>query len=145
MKLFTITSEYSKAPLAEIRTDGRRLEFIVDNTAGMLPKMAQNSFQVLEHIVSQSSHLEMHEPVVPTVSLLRYILDNGDVVEVTADGKTALVNGRLLNPQEQKALFDSIKRKELKVTRRADMANAVPVMPTMHPVQEIERPGTKVE
>src|ERR1700676_1213693 len=128
MKLFTVTSEYSKAPLAEIRTDGRRLEFIVDNTAGMLPKLAINFFQRLQAVVEQSSHMEMHEPKVPTVSLLRYILDNGDVVEVTADGKTALVNGRLLNQQEQKALFDSIKRKELKVTRRADMAGAVPVM-----------------
>ena len=62
----------------------------------------------------------------------------GDVVEVTTDGKTALVNGRLLNYQEQQALFASIKNKELNVKRRADMAHAVPVLPSMHKEPESE-------
>lgn len=145
VKVLTVTSEYSPVPLAEIRTDGHKLEFIVDNTNGELPRITQLSYPVLLKVIETSSHLRVHEPTTATVSLLRYVLDNGDVVEVTNDGKTALVNGRLLSYQEKEALFAAIKNKELNVTRRADMANAVPVMPSEPKHREVPRSSPGIQ
>jgi hypothetical protein len=66
----------------------------------------------------------------PTVNLLRYVLDNGDVVEVTTDGHTAILNGKLLGSEEKSALFVAIKRGEIKVARKADPSKPIPVFPT---------------
>jgi hypothetical protein len=56
-------------------------------------------------------------------------MDNGDVVEITTDGHTAILNGNLLSLEEKQALFAAIKSGELKVARKADMSAPIPVFP----------------
>ncbi len=127
MKILVLKSSYSEAPLAEIRTDGRIIEFVVDNSKGKLPAQVGNSLDALKQLVDGSSHLSLEEPKQATVGLHRYILDNGDVVEVTTDGKTAMLNGKLLQQQEKDALFAAIKRKEINVKRKADIEESIPL------------------
>ena len=130
MKVYVITSNTSKTPLVEFRTDGNGLDFVVDNTDGKFPAMVGNSFAKVKALIANSSNLNMEEPKGPTAHVLRYLLENGDVVEITTDGRTAILNGRLLEEAEKNALFAAIRGGELKVSRRADTATPIPVMPS---------------
>lgn len=130
MKIFVIKSDHDSTPLAEIRTDGNAIEFIVDNTDGALPQQAGASFKRLNQIVSSSSHLSMEEPTEPTANLLRYELSNGDIIEITTDIKTCLLNGRLLSQAEKKALLSAIQMREISVVKRADPTAPIPVIPS---------------
>lgn len=103
MKIYQITSDTTKIPLAEIRTDGNAVHFIVDNTDGMLPADVKNSFERLKQIVKTSHHLKIQEPELPTTNLLRYVLSDGNVVEITTDGKTCMLNGKIIDDKQKKS------------------------------------------
>lgn len=149
MQIYVIKSEVSSTPLAEVRTDGRKCEFLVDNTKGKLPRAAGTSFDRLKQIVDSSSHMSMEEAKNSTVGLLRYIMTNGDIVEMTTDGKTALLNDELLSEEEKNALFQAISTGELTVAHRADPSKPIPVMPSPgnggRPVQVEPSEDTKLD
>ena len=129
MKVFVIKSVDNDVPLAEIRTDGNNIEFIVDNTGGKLPYTVQGSFERLHDILQGSSHLTMEEPKQATASLLQYLLSNGDVIQITTDGKTALLNGSLLTEQQKLAFFEALRAGQVKVSQKSK--EAIPVLPNM--------------
>lgn len=145
MKVYKIISSESEIPLAEIRTDGRAIEWTVDNTEGDLPKKVGNVFSELQRIVNGSSHLSLVEPTEPTAHLLRYVLNNGDVAEITTDGQTCLLNSKLLNPAEKQALFSAISSGTLGVAHKADQAYPIPVLPSSKPNTTPERTKTEKE
>lgn len=130
MKVYIITSRTSKTPLIEFRTDGNAIDITVDNTEGKFPSMVGTSFAKVKALVEKSSNLDMSEPSEPAAHLLRYLLENGDVIEITTDGRTAILNGRLLEEAEKNAIFAAIRSGELKVSRRADTAQPIPVVPS---------------
>jgi hypothetical protein len=130
MKVYIITSLTSKIPLVEFRTDGNAIDITVDNTDGKFSSMVGTSFAKVKALVAKSSNLEMKEPSEPSAYLLRYLLENGDVIEITTDGKTAILNGRLLEEAEKNAIFVAIRSGELKVSRRANIAQPIPVVPS---------------
>ena len=136
MKIYVIKSDTSPIPLAEIRVVGDTLEFIVDNTQGALPTKLHNSFANLKKYLKGSSHLFLEEPKKATVNLLRYVMDNGDVVEITSDGHTVVLNGNILAEPEKNALFAAFKRGEIKVSRKTEVQDALPILPTPPPVQQ---------
>jgi hypothetical protein len=125
-KLISINSPY---PLAEIRTDGKAVDIFVDNTNGKIAKKFKTFDQVLKY-VKNSSILKLTQDHSPTVNLLRYILDNGDIVEITTDGHTVVLNNNLLSQEEKDGLFDAIKIGKIKVARKSDPSNPIPVFPT---------------
>lgn len=127
MKIFKVVSDLTEIPLLEVRSDGNRIEVIVDNTHGKMPSEIGNSLQSLEQYIQKSSHLRLEEPSEPTAHLLRYVLENGDIAEVTTDGATCLLNGKLLSRAEKAAFFDSLTSGKIKVARRADIQNPIPV------------------
>lgn len=129
MKVFVIKSYSAPQPLAEVRTDGRQVDFVVDNTDGRLPKMVGRNYSKLIQLMDTSSSMYMEAATSATAQLLRYVLDNGDVAEITTDGKTAMLNGTLLDENEKNVLFNSIRTGEIKVARKADRATPVPVLP----------------
>lgn len=141
MKIFVITSETSPTPLAEVRTDGNRVDFVVDNTEGSLPAAIKGSYDRLAQMCRGSSHLRMTEPKQATVNLLRYVMSNGDVIEITSDGRTCQLNGQLIDENAKNALFQAIRRGDLKVARKTD--EPVPVVPT--PPQAAQTEQEKVE
>ena len=141
MKVVVIKSDYSEIPLAEIRTDGDALDFVVDNTKGQLPKLFQNSYPKMQQVIGNSSHMTMSEPTKATVNLLRYVMDNGDVVEITSDGHTVILNGHLLPQEEKDALFNAFTRGEIKVARKTDVQQALPVVPSNPPTGFSEPKG----
>jgi hypothetical protein len=136
MKIFVIKSDHSEVPLAEVRTDGQRLEFVVDNTNGKLPAMFNNQYSRMMQIVTQSSHMQIESPKKATVNLLRYLMTNGDVVEITSDGHTVILNGNLLSQEEKDALFVAFQRGDIKVARQTPISQAVPVLPTKPKVEQ---------
>ena len=129
MRVLVIKSRNAEHVLAEIRTDNRQVDFTVDNTGGRLPKMIGRSYERLMNVLRNSSTLYADTPTTATAQLLRYVLDNGDVAEITTDGKTALLNGKLLDEQEKNVLFMSIRSGQIKVARKADMSAPIPVLP----------------
>lgn len=132
VQVYVITSSASSTPLAEIRTDGAKVEFLVDNTEGKLSQMVGNSFMRLKQIVEKSSHLKLEQPSEPVAHLLRYVMSNGDIVEITTDGKTVLLNGDLLNEDEKSAFFEALKGGEITVAHKADVGKPIPVMPKIN-------------
>lgn len=130
MKVYVVTSLTSKTPLVEFRTDGNAIDITVDNTDGKFPAMVGTSFARVKALIAKSSNLHMSEPRESVAHILRYLMDNGDVVEITTDGKTAILNGRLLQEAEKNALFAAIRSGELKVSRKADVAAPIPVVPS---------------
>jgi hypothetical protein len=144
MKVIVITSDHSEVPLAELRTDGTLLDFVVDNTNGQLPKMFQNNYQRMVDVVRKSSHMKISQPDHATVNLLRYVMDNGDSVEITSDGHTVVLNGKLLDQDEKDALFNAVKRGELKVARKTDIQQAIPVLPSSQPSEQMKPINTKL-
>ena len=130
MRVLIVKSSENELPLAEVREAGGIIDFIVDNTEGMLPKKVGKSYQALLDFIKHSSRFTLEEPKEPTASLLRYILNNGDVVEITTDGKTAMLNGKLMSEEEKQALFEAIRNKQISISRKADPSSPVPVMPT---------------
>ncbi len=146
MKILVIKSDHSEVPLAEVRTDGNVLDFVVDNTQGRLPKLFKNSYQQMMKIINMSSHMTAEQPQKATVNLLRYVMNNGDVVEITSDGHTCMLNGTLLSQQEKDALFAAVKRGEIKVSRKTDIQQAIPLMPPpAPPEQTISKPRLSPE
>jgi hypothetical protein len=143
MKVYVIKSDHSEVPLAEVRTDGDTAHFVVDNTNGKLPQMVQSSLPKLRAICDNSSHMHMEEPKTATVNLLRYVMDNGDVVEITSDGHTVMLNGHLLPQEEKDALFNAFTRGEIKVARKTDVQQALPVLPS-NPPSEYAKPQSKM-
>jgi len=129
MELYVITSDHSSIPIAEIRTDGKNIDWIIDNTKGKLKHISQGNFEVLRSVVSKSSHLKMTVPEQATVGILRYTLENGDMVEVTTDGKTAMLNGRVMEENEKYGLMSAINSGKLKVKGKADITKPIPLAP----------------
>jgi hypothetical protein len=127
MQLFVITSDYSKVPLAEIRTDGNNIDWVVDNTNGKLSRMSQGNFKILANIIDKSSHMNLEHPENSTVGLLRYSLENGDIIEITTDGKTAMLNGSLIAEEEKIALMSLIGSGKIKVKGKANPALPLPI------------------
>lgn len=127
VKIIIIKSSRTEIPLAEIRTDGKKIDFIIDNTEGSLPQQCEGNYQKLLEIVHGSSHLSLEAPEKATVGYFRYILDTGDTVEITSDGKTAVLNGKMLSEHERTMLFEAIKRREINVSKKADIENPIPI------------------
>lgn len=127
MQLFVITSDHSKIPLAELRTDGKNIDWIIDNSNGKLSRMAQGNFQILSSIIDKSSHMKLAHPTEATVGLLRYSLENGDIIEITTDGKTAMLNGSIIAPEEKNALMGLIQSGKIKVKGKANIAAPLPI------------------
>ena len=94
MKVYVLKSDYSDVPLAEVRESGGIIDFVVDNTEGKLPARVGKSMQALQQYVNGSSHMRLEGATKATVNLLRYVMTNGDVVEITSDGH----NGHLERP-----------------------------------------------
>lgn len=129
MELYVITSIYSDIPIAELRTDGKNIDWIVDNTEGRLPLGCQNSLEILKGIVDKSSHLTMVPPTEATVGLVRYTLENSDTVEITTDGKTAMLNGDLMEETDKLALMSAINGGHLKVKTKGDISKPIMIKP----------------
>jgi hypothetical protein len=139
VRVLIVKSTRTEIPLAEVRTDGRIVHFIVDNTEGSLPDQTQGSLEKLMKLVHNSSHLIIEEPKKATVGIYRYMLDTGDVIEMTTDGKTAILNGKLLNEQEKAAIFNAVKNKEINVKNKTNIETPIPIFGTQKVKKQPEK------
>jgi hypothetical protein len=115
LETYILTSDYSNKPLAAIRAVGPRYEILEDNTDGQVDQLAQGDFNRLKQIVAKSSHMKLVQDDRPMPQYHRYMLNNGDIVEITSDGKTALLNGELLGEQEKAELLNMLATNQLQV------------------------------
>lgn len=128
----------SDIPLAEFRTDGERIEFTIDNSNGSLPAIANGSYQKIVDKINTSTHLSIEEKQ-GTVGFNRYVLNNGEVIELTTDNKTVLLNGVLLDDAQKKALFEMINSGRLKIVSNSNESRPIPIVPASKPI-EIKKP-----
>lgn len=101
-------STHHMGPLAEIRTDGHILEIIQDYTGGKITKDLKGSYERLQKLIRKTSHLTVSITDDLKLQLQKFHLDTGDVIEVTQDGKTALLNGALVPDLLKGLLFDAL-------------------------------------
>jgi hypothetical protein len=110
-----LESTHFDGPMAIIRTDGHTIEIVEDHTGGKLAKDLRDSYERLVKLVRKSSHLTASIQGELKDGLKRFELDTGDVVEVTADGKSALLNGALLPNLLKGLLFDALNEGKVSV------------------------------
>ena len=142
MELYVIKSMHSSTPLAEIRTDSKNIDIIADNTNGKLFQSCGGDFVKLKAMVDKSSHMSMETPTEATVGMLRYSLENGDVIEITTDGKTALLNGKIMPEEEKIGLMSAISAGKIKVKNKADPKKPMQVFPKRKAYKTPEKPQT---
>jgi len=142
METYIIKSTESKVIVAKIRTDGKRVQFILDNTKGELPKKAGDDFSKLQNFIHQSSHLELQKDDLKNYSIIRYLLNNGDVVEVTNDLKTMFVNGTLLSDIEKQQLLNLLATNQLQVASQD--GSSLPISVALKQVQENSTTNTEI-
>ena len=130
METLKVLSANSEHALGECRTDKKAVDWIVDNTDGKLSKI--KTYEQLLKYVKRSTYLKLQPSHDATANLLRYVLNNGDVVEVTTDGRTAILNGNLLTAEEKDALMFAISNKDLQVAHKSDPSKPVQVMPKIN-------------
>jgi hypothetical protein len=131
MKVYRIVSKHSEIPLAEIRADDHgSIEWTVDNTNGKLPSEAGDNLASISKYVEANKHMDFAEDDKSAAQLLRYVLENGDVAEVTTDGASCVLNGKILSQEEKAAFFDAITQGTIKVARKADVMRPIPVPAT---------------
>ena len=140
LKLISANSEY---PLAEVRTDKRLVDFVVDNTDGKLSKKIKTYDQLLRYVKS-STYLKLEISKDATPNLLRYVLDNGDVVEITTDQRTVILNNELLDEPSKHALMQAITSGDLKVSVKADPTKPVQVLPKIQTIGTESKPKGKM-
>ena len=124
-----VVSLHSDTPLAEIRTDGTELQIVEDLSHGAITQMAQGSLQQFKDLIQRSSHFKIVETPHSHVKKLGFILASGDTVEATTDGKTATLNGRLMNEQAMNNLKEKLEAGEVEVSYRPQMEDAKPLVP----------------
>lgn len=142
INLWVIKSLHSSTPLAEIREDGTNIDWILDNTNGKLPQVAGGDFAKLKSVIDKSSHMTMTEPDFATVGILRYSLENSDIVEITTDGKTALLNGKIMPEEEKIGLMSAISSGKIKVKNKANLEKPMQVFPKRKAYKVPEKPQT---
>jgi len=142
METYIIKSIESKVIVAKIRTDGKRVQFILDNTKGELPKKVGDDFSNLQNLINQSSHLELQKDDLKNYSIIRYLLNNGDVVEVTNDLKTMFVNGTLLSDTEKQKLLNLLATNQLQVASQD--GSSLPISVALKQVQENSTTNTEI-
>lgn len=129
MQVYLVKTRVSSTPIAEIRTDGRIMEFIIDNTQGKLPRLVGTDFGKLKQLASDSSYMYLDQHSTPSANILRYLMSNGDIVEITTDGKTVEINGEMISGEEKDELFAAIRAGTLTVAQKADPSKPTPVIP----------------
>ena len=112
-----LESIYHDGPVAEIRTDGHVIEIIEDHTGGKIAKDLRGSYDRLVKLVQKSSHLTANVQGELKEKMKRFELDTGDIVEVTEDGKTALLNGALVPDLLKSLLFDALNEGKISTNR----------------------------
>lgn len=142
IELYVIKSMHSSAPLAEIRTDSKNIDWILDNTNGKLAQSCGGDFAKLKSIIDKSSHMSMETPTEATVGMLRYSLENGDIVEISTDGKTALLNGKIMPEEEKVGLMSAISSGKIKVKNKANLEKPMQVFPKRKAYKVPEKPQT---
>lgn len=120
LETYILTSDYGSKPLAAIRVVGDKYELTLDNTMGKVDRLGQGSFSRLRTSVEKSSHMHLTEDDTPVPQYHRYLLNNGDVVEITADGKTAVLNGELLAEDAKNQLLDMLATNQIEVQHGRD-------------------------
>lgn len=130
---FIVKSTASPKVLCEFRTDGNSIEYMVDNTDGNIQMMLGKNFAEAKEAIRNSSHITMEPSTKRTHGYFRYLLDNGDTVEITADGLTCLVNGQLVNEQQKNILMDAIVSGQVTVKNKANINSPTIVPPYRRP------------
>jgi hypothetical protein len=142
METYIIKSTESQVIVAKIRTDGKKVQFILDNTKGELPKKVGDDFSKLKDFINQSSHLELQKDDLKNYSIIRYLLNNGDVVEVTNDLKTLFVNGTLLSDVEKQQLLNLLATNQLQVVSQD--GSSLPISVALKQVKENSNTNTEI-
>jgi len=134
MQALIIKSPHTNEALAEIRTDGKTLLFTYDKTGGKIQKMFAKGVMAGINAIDESDSLEIISN--PNVKSHTYSLTNGDTIEITSDGLTAALNGRMLSPDEFKRVHELLATGKLKVASKAnlDMPNELQGIP--RPVED---------
>jgi len=140
MNRFVIKSKYPPYDLAVINTDGRNIDFAMDNTEGKLPQLVGQSYQSLIEHVSASSFLTLEEDAGFSKQYYRYRLNSGDVIELSTDGTVGIFNGTLMDEVQKAQLMQALQSGQLAVSKKPGEAGAIPVLPMQFPKYTIKQP-----
>lgn len=136
LKIQTIVSSHSKVPVAQIRTDGRNIEWIVDNYD---LQSHHKDYPSLQAHITSSSDLQFKDDSGPVSNLRNFALSSGDTLSMTDDGNTALLNGRLLTPAQKAVLLKEIQEGRVKVSGEGASLSMLPKPKQEAPTEDFDQ------
>lgn len=117
IKILNVVSSHNpENPIAVIRTDENKLEFIQD-LYGIADEVG-DSYQSLLDYLNQHNHLSISQSESP-LTFRQMNLTTGETITVSEDGKTILLNGKLLLANEKMNLQQMLESGQLQVSGEA--------------------------
>jgi hypothetical protein len=117
IKILNIVSSHNpQNPIAVIRTDENKLEFIQD-LYGISDEIG-DSYQALLDYLNQHNHLSISPSTAP-LTFRQMNLKTGETIAISEDGKTILLNGKLLLANAKANLQNMLESGDLQVVGEA--------------------------
>ena len=138
IKIQEIISDYSAMPLAQIRTDGNKVDWIDDGEK--MGEVAGDDYESLLSFIQSHSHLTLRDNENP-VAIRHLTLSNKDTVSITDDGKTAFLNGKLLTIAQKDNLQAMLDSGALSVSGQGAPQIIQATKPKPKPVAEPQKDG----
>jgi len=119
MKILSIKSNFTDKTVAEIRVVKDQVQVVVDKTNGTIEKMFASGFSNGQNLINHSAALRLEPGDTKGVKVYRYLLTNGDMVQISTDGKTVALNGSLLDEEYKQRLLQALSSQQLKVAKKS--------------------------
>jgi hypothetical protein len=114
MMTYRIIQEGSSQPLAVLRANKDTFGIVLDRTGGEFEKQFGNDFKKLRDSLVSKSYIQLVADEEP-VPFTRYLLSTGDVLEISNDKATIVLDNAILTDADKASLMQQIQAGQLKI------------------------------
>jgi hypothetical protein len=118
MLLLKVKSRITGETLAQLRSSKDKVQVIADRSNGAITSLFEQGMDVGKQKLDRSSTL-MLEKDDTNVLVHKYLLTNGDIVQITSDGITVILNGVILDEDYKQKLLQALAEKQLTVAQKS--------------------------
>lgn len=118
---------YLQYKIGSIRTDGQTFDIIEDLNNFLYDNFKNLSFEDFTNKINRLSAFYLKKRINAVVYFDAYIFDNGDLLEITSDNKTVLLNKQMLSSIDKHKLLNSLKNNSIKISRQLNRS-AMPLI-----------------
>jgi len=118
MKLLKVQSRLTGETLAQLRAVQDEVQVVSDKTNGMISQVFESGLTTGKQKLDRSSALALVQDDTG-IQIHRYLLANGDLVQITSDGVTVVLNGQILDEDYKQRLLQALAEQQLTVIQKS--------------------------